>query len=228
MAKAYQIKDFLVHAETLPVIDVRSEGEFLQGHIPGAISVPLFTNAERAAVGTIYKQESKELAVQKGLEIVGPKLTSFVQQVKSHISGKEVLVHCWRGGMRSGSFAWLLETSGLTAGTLIKGYKAYRNYVLSSFTNPLKLILLGGKTGSGKTKILHYLKEQGEQVIDLEELCSHKGSAFGAIGQKPQCSSEQFENNLSEILLRLDSNKRIWIEDESRNLGNIYIPESFW
>ncbi len=228
MAKSYEIKEFLFKSETASIIDVRSEGEFVQGHIPGAINVPLFTNSERAIVGTIYKQQGKEPAVQKGLDIVGPKLSTFVHDVKSKIQGKEVLVHCWRGGMRSGSFAWLLETSGLVPSTLVKGYKAYRNFVLSTFSTPFNLMLLGGKTGSGKTKLLHNLKEQGEQVIDLEELCSHKGSAFGAIGQKAQSSTEQFENNLCEILLKMDPNKRIWLEDESRNLGGIYIPDNFW
>jgi tRNA 2-selenouridine synthase len=228
MAKAFPIVEFLDKAAVIPVIDVRSEGEFSQGHIPGAINVPLFSNSERAVVGTIYKQQSKELAVQKGLEIVGPKLASFVQEVKSKIEGKEVLVHCWRGGMRSGSFAWLLETSGLSSSTLTKGYKAYRAHVQSVFDQPLQLVLLGGKTGSGKTKILQHLQKYGEQVIDLEALCSHKGSAFGAIGQERQCSTEQFENNLCALLQTLDTSKRIWIEDESRNLGAIFLPEKFW
>ena len=228
MAKAFPIIEFLNKAASTPVIDVRSEGEFRQGHIPGAINVPLFSNSERAVVGTIYKQQSKELAVQKGLEIVGPKLASFVQEVKSKIEGKEVLVHCWRGGMRSGSFAWLLETAGLSTSTLTKGYKAYRAYVQSVFEQPLQLVLLGGKTGSVKTKILQHLQKNGEQVIDLEALCSHKGSAFGAIGQEQQCSTEQFENNLCALLQTMDTSKKIWIEDESRNLGAIFLPEKFW
>ncbi len=228
MAKALPINEFLIQSKDSVVIDVRSEGEFQLAHIPGAVNIPLFNNEERAIVGTIYKQQGKEFAVQKGLEYVGPKLANFVTQVKEITQGKKVIVHCWRGGMRSGSFAILLETSGVPTSILLKGYKAYRNFVHSTFEQPLKLIGLGGKTGSGKTKILQYLKEKGEQVIDLEDLCNHKGSAFGAIGMPNQNSTEQFENNLSQILQSFDLSKRIWVEDESRNLGSIYLPEKFW
>lgn len=228
MAKALPINEFLIQAQDSVVIDVRSEGEFQLAHIPGAVNIPLFNNEERAVVGTIYKQQGKEFAVQKGLEYVGPKLANLVSQVKEIAQGKKVIVHCWRGGMRSGSFAILLETSGVPTSTVLKGYKAYRNFVQSTFEQPLKLILIGGKTGSGKTKILHHLREKGEQIIDLEDLCNHKGSAFGAIGLAPQCSTEQFENNLSTLLQSFDLSKRIWVEDESRNLGSIYIPEKFW
>ena len=129
------------------------------------------------------------------LRLVGPKLADFVKQSKKlNPQSKEVLVHCWRGGMRSGSFAWLLDTAGLTASTLVGGYKAYRNIVLSAFSEPRNLIILGGKTGSGKTDILKELARQGEQIIDLEGLANHKGSTYGAIGQRPQPATEQFEN----------------------------------
>lgn len=223
------VPDFLQHAQTLPVIDVRSPGEFAHAHIPGAVNIPLFDNEERALVGTKYKQAGKDHAVLVGLEMVGPKLAGFVRQVrKLNPTGREVLVHCWRGGMRSGSFAWLLNTAGIRATTLEGGYKAYRSAVLARFAEPHKLLILGGKTGSGKTDILKALATKGEQVIDLEALAHHKGSSYGAIGQPPQPSSEQFENRLYHELRQLDSIKRIWLEDESRNVGTCFIPMALW
>lgn len=227
MPSTLDINAFLVKAETAPVIDVRSEGEFQRGHIPGAVNIPLFTNEERARVGTAYKQVSKEAAIELGLEIVGPKLAYFLKQVKA-LNRREVLVHCWRGGMRSGSFAWLMETAGIRASTLKQGYKAYRRHVHETFASPLNLVLLGGKTGSGKTRILKKLREKGEQVIDIEGLCHHKGSSFGSLGQLTQPSSEQFENDLYTEIKKSDGIRRLWVEDESRNLGTVFLPETLW
>ena len=220
---------FLDKAQQLPVIDVRSPGEYARAHIPGAVNIPLFDNVERAQVGTKYKQAGKDAAVLLGLTLVGPKLAEFVKQSKKlNPQAKTVLVHCWRGGMRSGSFAWLLDTAGLTASTLIGGYKAYRNAVLSAFTQPRKLLILGGKTGSGKTEILKELARQGEQVVDLEGLANHKGSSYGAIGQLPQPVTEHFENLLFQQWRQLDPNRRIWLEDESRSIGSCFIPMPLW
>ena len=231
MISQLPVDDFLKLAQTLPVIDVRSPGEYEHAHIPGAVNIPLFDNDERALVGTKYKNAGKDAAVLVGLGLVGPKLADFVKQSKKlNPQGKEVLVHCWRGGMRSGSFAWLLDTAGLTASTLVGGYKAYRNAVLSSFSEPLNLLILGGKTGSGKTDILKELARQGEQIIDLEGLAHHKGSTYGAIGQLPQPGTEQFENTLFNKFKELDlsGKRRIWLEDESRSIGSCFIPISLW
>ncbi|GAB2551258.1 tRNA 2-selenouridine(34) synthase MnmH [Spirosoma aerophilum] len=229
MVHKLSVEEFLSKARSLPVIDVRSPGEYDHAHIPGAVSIPLFDNDERAQVGTKYKNAGKDAAVLMGLSMVGPKLADFVKLSKKlNPQNKEVLVHCWRGGMRSGSFAWLLDTAGLTASTLVGGYKAYRNAVLDSFVQPLKLIILGGKTGSGKTDILKELARQGEQIIDLEGLANHKGSSYGAIGQRPQPASEQFENLIFQTLLTLDTSRRIWLEDESRNIGSCFIPMALW
>ncbi len=224
------VDEFLKQSQTLPVIDVRSPGEFAQAHIPGAVNIPLFDNDERAKVGTRYKQAGKDHAVLMGLEMVGPKLADFVRQSRklSNGSGGQVLVHCWRGGMRSGSFAWLLQTAGLQPTILTGGYKAYRNTVLSAFAEPRNLLILGGKTGSGKTDILHQLAAQGEQIIDLEGLANHKGSSYGAIGQMPQPSSEQFENLIFGDWQKLDTTRRIWLEDESRNVGSCFVPMPIW
>lgn len=223
------VDEFLQKAQTLPVIDVRSPGEYEHAHIPGAVNIPLFDNEERALVGTKYKNAGKDSAVLLGLDLVGPKLAGFVKGSKKlNPQTKEVLVHCWRGGMRSGSFAWLLQTAGLTPATLEGGYKAYRNTVLSAFAEPRKLVILGGKTGSGKTDMLKELARQGEQIIDLEGLAHHKGSTYGAIGQLPQPATEQFENLIFREWQALDPTRQIWIEDESRNVGSCFIPMPFW
>jgi tRNA 2-selenouridine synthase len=220
--------DFLQKAKSIPIIDVRSPGEFDKAHIPGAINIPLFNNDERAKVGTKYKNASKDAAVLLGLEFVGPKLATFVKKAKKIAPEREVLVHCWRGGMRSGSFAWLLQTAGFQANILEGGYKGYRNLVLDFFATPLNLIVLGGKTGSAKTETLHELERLGQQIIDLEGIAHHKGSAFGAIGQPDQPSSEYFENLLYNHFQKLDLSIPIWIEDESKNVGTCNIPEALW
>ena len=229
MVTQLAVDEFLEKAQSLPIIDVRSPDEYERAHIPGAVSIPLFDNDERALVGTKYKNAGKDSAVLLGLDLVGPKLAGFVKQSKKlNPQNKEVLVHCWRGGMRSGSFAWLLDTAGLTASTLVGGYKAYRNAVLSAFAEPRDLFILGGKTGSGKTDILKELARQGEQIIDLEGLAHHKGSTYGAIGQLPQPATEQFENKIFNEWRALDRNRRIWLEDESRNVGSCFVPVLLW
>jgi tRNA 2-selenouridine synthase len=145
-----------------------------------------------------------------------------------HSKNGKVMVHCWRGGMRSEFFAFLLHYYGLEPNLLIGGYKSYRNSVHETFGSPLQLNVLAGKTGSGKTELLHSLKEKGEQIIDLEFLAKHRGSAFGALGFESKPSQEQFENDLSEILRTIDLKKRVWIEDENRTIGDKVIPESLW
>ena len=211
--------------ESIPVIDVRTPAEFEHGHIPGAFNVPLFSNEERVVVGTLYKQVGRDQAILKGLEYVGPKMKSIVTQCREVMNTNEVIVHCWRGGMRSASVAWLLETTGTKAHTLTHGYKAYRRLAQEFFAKPYQLIVMGGKTGSGKTDILKEIALAGEQVIDLEGIAHHKGSAFGTIGEIPQATNEQFENNLFEALLKLDEHKSLWIEDESQSIGKNNVPQ---
>ena len=225
---SFTVQQFLDQAQHSPIIDVRSEGEFAQGHIIGALNMPLFNNEERTAVGICYKQKGKDAAVLLGLEIVGPKLASFVKNAKKIAPNGQVLVHCWRGGMRSGSFAWLLKTAGMQVDFLEGGYKAYRHHVQNSFETLHNVVILGGATGSGKTEVLRELKTKGEQVIDLEGLANHKGSAFGALGQAKQPSTEQFENLLYEEIKSLDPHKRVWLEDESRRIGSVYLDQRLW
>lgn len=212
----------------IPLLDVRAPAEYASGHIPGALNMPLFTDAERAIVGTLYKQESREAAFLKGLDLIGPKMSQFVRAAKEVAPENQLLIHCWRGGMRSESMAWLYRTAGFEVGVLEGGYKGYRKQARTDLAQPLSLLVLGGNTGSGKTDILHALAAAGEQVIDLEGLAHHKGSAFGAMGQAPQPTTEQFENNLHKRLLELDPKRRIWVEDESRSIGKVFIADPFW
>lgn len=229
LPQALDIQTFIKNASTTKnCIDVRSPKEFNKGHMPFAINMPLFTDEERATVGTIYKQQGKQPAIEKGLEIVGSKLVEFVNVAKKNAVNNVIYIHCWRGGMRSGSVAWLLELYGLTVFTLKGGYKAFRNYILESFKISKSILILGGKTGSGKTLILQKLHQQNQQVIDLEGLANHKGSAFGALGENQQPTQEQFENNLALQLLPVSNNLPLWIEDESRLIGNKVIPEGLW
>jgi tRNA 2-selenouridine synthase len=225
MPKQIFAEEFLKQAHHVPIIDVRTPAEWEQGHIPGSVNIPLFSNEERAIVGTRYKNAGKEFAVEIGLEIVGPKMLDFVRKAKNVAKNKKVFVHCWRGGMRSASMAWLFETAGLEASTLVGGYKAYRQFIREQFAQDANLIVLGGHTGSGKTDILKAIEKSGEQFLDLEGIAHHKGSAFGTIGQLPQLTNEHFENKLAETWLGFDKTKRIWVEDESRTLGLNHIPD---
>ena len=225
-----------IHPSELPkyledriLIDVRSPAEYAYAHIPKALCLPLFNDEERAKVGTAYKQVSPEHALIKGLEFVGPKMAGYVKKMIKWAPNRKVVVHCWRGGKRSGSMAWLLRFAGFDVLVLEGGYKNYRNFVLQEFENQqLNIIVLGGKTGSGKTAILHELAKQGEQIIDLEALAHHKGSAFGWIGEEKQPSSEQFENNLYTVFSKIDPQKRVWVENESSTIGSVFIPQPFW
>lgn len=207
-----------------PIIDVRAPAEFQKGHIPGAINLPLFNDDERAQVGTAYRHQGREKAIELGFKIISPKLESLFLQTTRLAADGALRIHCWRGGMRSESVAWLPERQGIKVYLLEGGYKAYRNYVLDSFQNRMPLVILSGYTGSGKTQTLHALAELGEQILDLEALAHHKGSAYGALGETQQPSTEMFENNLQAELRKLSPRRRIWVEDESRSIGRISIP----
>lgn len=226
--KFVEAEEFFHLSERFPVIDVRAEAEYKQGHIPNAINIPLFNDEERHKIGIIYKQIGKEKALLKGLEIIGPKMRPIVEQVIKIAPNRNVLIHCWRGGMRSKSFAQLLGFCGFSVTVLNGGYKSFRQLVLNEFDKDRKLIILGGKTGSGKTHILNEIKKLGEQVIDLEALAQHKGSAFGGYNQPKDLSVEHFQNLLASELLKTDKTKNLWLEDESRSIGQVNIPNSLW
>jgi len=232
------IDDFIINASQQIVIDVRSPGEFEHAHIPGAFSLPLFNNEERAVVGTTYKKLSREDAIKIALPMFGNKMLPMVEQVEkwvTHFQEKNngskplLYVHCWRGGMRSAAVAWLLDLYGYKVAQLTGGYKAYRNWIIAQFSVPYTIKVLGGYTGSGKTEILNSLKENGENIIDLEGLAHHKGSSFGALGQAPQPTQEMFENLLGVALSNIkDKQKTIWIEDESQRIGTVMVPSIFF
>ncbi|HYM94694.1 MAG TPA: tRNA 2-selenouridine(34) synthase MnmH [Chitinophagaceae bacterium] len=217
------IEQFLELAEQHPVIDVRSPAEYKHAHIPGAYSLPLFTDEERKVVGTTYKQESREAAIKIALDYFGPKMKKMIGEVESLAKSQEwgvknqnatndsrlptpnsrlILIYCWRGGMRSSGVAWLMDLYGFKVYTLVGGYKKFRNYVLDTFKLPFHCKILGGYTGSGKTELLKGLEKKGETIIDLEDIAKHKGSAFGNIGMPEQPGQEMFENLLAQEIRR--------------------------
>ena len=220
-----EITEFLKQAEELTLIDVRTTKEYEKGHIPKAFNIPLFTNEERAEVGTKYKQESRDTALVQALEFIAPKITDFLDELQKISPTKEILLYCWRGGLRSAGMAKLFEAEEYKTATLIKGYRAYRNYIRTSFEQKANIIILGGMTGTGKTDILREIENLGEQILDLEKIAHHKGSAFGSIGQDEQPTNEQFENNIFDCWNKFNLKKRIWIEDESQLIGKVSIPD---
>ena len=228
MVKQYSLPDFLEKAKSTVVIDVRTPLEFVQGHIPGAVNIPIFTNEERVIVGTTYKQKGRQPAILLGFELTGPKWADFIRQAEELAPNKKVLVHCWRGGMRSGAMAWAFDLYGFEVGTLKGGYKAFRGSNIRSFSEKYNFRILSGGTGSAKTETLAELKNLGEQVIDLEDLAQHQGSSFGSMGKLIQPSQEQFENLFAVKLQEMDSRRTIWLEDESVTIGKRVIPKPIW
>lgn len=256
------IEEFLTLANSHPVLDVRSPGEYKQAHIPGAYSLPLFTDEERKVVGTTYKQNSREAAIKVGLDYFGPKMRKMVEEVEELLrsthakaegqnpvitngaassEARVVLVHCWRGGMRSAAIAWLLDLYGFKVYTLSGGYKKYRNWIVETFSQPYQFHILGGFTGSGKTYVLEEMQSLGARVINLEKIACHKGSAFGNIGMPDQPSQEMFENLLGTELRKWSNgsidhknsystsvSQPIWLEDESQRIGHVNIPQPLW
>jgi tRNA 2-selenouridine synthase len=215
-----------------PIVDVRSPTEFQQGHVPGARNLPLFSDEQRAAVGTTYKQQGRQAAVQLGLELVGPRLGELAAQLTTwasdHDPSAPLRLHCWRGGMRSESVAWLAGRLDLPVLLLDGGYKAFRRWVLERFEASWPIHLLGGRTGSGKTDLLLALADQGAAVIDLEGLAHHRGSSFGSLGMPPQPSTEHYENQIAVALDRYRDAQQIWLEAESAQVGRCRIPASLW
>lgn len=217
----------LAARSNVPVFDVRTPAEFDKGCMPEAHNLPLFSNEDRAVVGTLYKDEGRKKAIRVGLDLVGPRMGELVDQVVD-VLGQPVpeqpaLVHCWRGGMRSQSVAWLLGLYGYDTHTLEGGYKAYRRDVLARISEVPPLIVLSGRTGSGKTAILHHLREIGHPVIDLEGLAEHRGSAFGSLVED-QPTQQSFENRLADALA-VEGSRPVWIEDEGRMIGRNNVPQ---
>jgi tRNA 2-selenouridine synthase len=228
MVNSISIEEYFAMEHNVCLIDVRSEGEYNAGRIPLATNIPILTNEERKIVGTIYKHNGSQTAVLKGLELTGPYLSERLKFALKIVAGREVVVHCWRGGMRSEFFAFLFHYYGLKPMMIKGGYKSYRTKAHETFSSSFNIQVLSGKTGSAKTYILNELKQLGEQIIDIEKLAHHRGSTFGALGMKVQNSQEQFENELFECLRKLDPTRPVWVEDESRTIGSNVVPEGFW
>ena len=231
------IEIFLSIRKEYTVLDVRSPGEFAHAHIPGAYSLPLFTDEERKIVGTAYKQQSREQAIKIGLDYFGTKMRKMVEEVERLTASqqtdigkkKTVIVHCWRGGMRSAGVGWLLDLYGFKVYTLNGGYKIFRRWALEQFEKKYSFKVIGGYTGSGKTEMLKVIESKGEKTIDLEALARHKGSAFGSLGEPGQPTQEMFENKLAVELSNFSEGKSgIWIEDESQRIGNLNIPSTLY
>ena len=227
-ARKIDIVRFLELSEIIPVVDVRSPSEFASGHIPGAFNIPLFDDKEREAVGIKYKKEGRIPAILEGLKHTASSMSSKLEQALKIVKNEKLLVHCWRGGMRSEAMAWLFSLGDIDPEVLEGGYKSYRQHILESLSEKRKMIVLGGMTGSSKTHILKYLKVLGNQVIDLERHANHRGSAFGSLGQQPQPSTEQFANILFDEWKQINKNLPFWVEDESRNIGSVFMPDNFY
>ena len=211
-----------------PILDVRSPVEFNHGHIPNAISFPLFSDEERAEIGTLYKKKGRDKAVKRGFDFAGPKLGKMVRRAEEISPEKTLRIYCARGGMRSSSIVGCLETAGFRVTVLEDGYKSYRRLVRKTVSAQHQIHILGGLTGTGKTQILEAMREQGEQVLDLEGLANHRGSSFGGLGMQPQPSTQHFENLIAEELELFDISQPVWIESESRRVGSCFVPDELF
>ena len=212
------------------IIDVRSPAEFAEDHIPGAISAPVLDDAERAQVGTLYKQVSPFDAKKLGAALVAK---NVAQHVENLFKGKgktwRPLVYCWRGGKRSGAMAHILREIGWSADTLEGGYKAYRRWVvqeLETIPEKLEFRVIHGPTGSGKSRLLSALSAAGAQVLDLEDLAAHRGSVLGNLPDRPQPSQKMFESLLLEELSALRNAEPVFVEGESKKIGQLQVPEA--
>jgi len=221
------------------LIDVRSPSEYYKGHMPNSINIPLFDNEERSIIGTIYKKQGRKKAVIEGLKFLEKKIDFLLDNLFTNIESHKIIpgiknnelsirIYCSRGGMRSESISWLLEKYKFNTITLKGGYKTYRRWILDSFSKKWNIVIIGGKTGTGKTRLLSLLEKYKYQTIDLERFACHRGSTFGGLGMKKQPSNEQFENKIGEKLNSFISINNVFVEAESSNIGKCKIPHEFF
>lgn len=212
------------------IIDARSPAEFAEDHIPAAQSYPVLDNEQRATVGTIYKQQSAFEAKRIGAALVAENIARHLREgFQNRPRNWRPLVYCWRGGQRSGAFVTWLRMIGWDAHQLEGGYKSWRRHVitgLDEFPKRLKFRVIGGPTGSAKTRVLQELVTLGAQIIDLEDIAAHKGSVLGALPNRAQPPQKMFETELHQALSRLDPEQPVFIEAESRKIGRIHLPET--
>ncbi|MBS0338259.1 MAG: tRNA 2-selenouridine(34) synthase MnmH [Proteobacteria bacterium] len=212
------------------VIDVRSPAEFAEDHVPGAISAPVLDNEERARVGTIYKQVSPFDAKKLGAALVAKNIARHIEEKFAAMPRDwKPLVYCWRGGKRSGAMAHILREIGWDAWSVEGGYKAYRHFIVDALsTLPLQFgfRVIHGTTGSGKSRLLRALGDAGAQVLDLEDLAAHRGSVLGNLPDRPQPSQKMFETLLWDALRKFDPAKPVFVEGESKKIGQLQVPEA--
>lgn len=223
ITKAHQITEFT------DIIDVRTPAEFAEDHIPGAINFPVLSNEERVQVGTLYHQspfEGKKL----GAALIAKNIAAHIQEHFIHQPKEwKPLIYCWRGGKRSGSMTHILRQIGWNASILDGGYKAYRRNVVKELTDlspQFQYLVVTGQTGSGKSKVLEALAEQGAQVLDLESIANHKGSVLGNIPNSPQPTQKNFESQLLSVLKNLNPEQVVFVEAESRKIGSLHVPDT--
>src|SRR4051812_40856343 len=212
------------------IVDARTPAEFAEDHIPGAVSAPVLDDAQRAEVGTLYKQVSPFDAKKLGAALVAKNVAAHIER---HFSGKpknwKPLVYCWRGGKRSGAMAHILREVGWDARTLEGGYRAYRRYVLDELENKPKSLdfhVIHGPTGSGKSRFLASLRRAGAQVLDLEELAAHRGSVLGNLPDRPQPPQKMFDSLLLKRLAAFDPSAPVFVEGESKKIGQLHVPDA--
>lgn len=214
------------------VIDVRSPGEFAHDHVPGAVNLPVLTDAERAEVGTIYVQDSRFKARRLGAAYVARNVALHLEETLSDREGGFApLIYCWRGGMRSNAMATIFDQVGWPTTVLSGGYRTYRRYVMKRLYEdslPLNFVLLDGHTGTGKTEMLGQLASCGFQTLDLEGLAEHRGSLFGALAGRPQPTQKLFESRLLQALDALDASRPVVAEAESSKIGDRMLPPALW
>ncbi|MES2618425.1 MAG: tRNA 2-selenouridine(34) synthase MnmH [Bacteroidota bacterium] len=211
-----------------PILDVRSQGEYDGGHIIASHNLPLLNNENRHLIGICYKQKGKEAAIEMGYALINPLRSEILQQADALSNKQPIGIYCARGGLRSNKMAEFLLEKGYEVYVLKGGYKAYRNHILNHIASFQNIMILAGNTGCGKTEILEELQQKGEQVLDLESLARHKGSAFGALGQQTQPCTAQFANLIYQAIASYDPSKRLWVESESITIGKVGIPIELW
>jgi len=220
------VEDLILSDDKYVVIDVRTGDEYLEGSVLESINIPLFNEAEREKIGLVYKKSPKA-ARFLALDIVGPKLSRFIRKIYGICQGKIPVAVCWRGGMRSRATVELLQMAGIEALQLRGGYRRYRQHMyqqLNGFQLKSQLVVIKGKSGTGKTEILNILADWGQPVLDLEGLASHRGSTFGGHELEAAATQKNFDIYLLKELQRLEGQKWILVEGESKRIGNIYLP----
>lgn len=229
MIKEIEIETAL-NLERVQFADLRSPGEFREAHIPGAVNIPFLDDAEHLEVGAIYRQEGIDQARNRGLELVGPRLASMVDNIRKATQHGQLVIYCWRGGERSRAVARALELMGVNGFRLTGGYKAYRGYVRQLLEGLPRgqVVVIHGLTGTGKTAIIKSLRKRGLPGLDLEGIANHRGSVFGSIGLGEQPAQKQFESLMAQELESLSAYKYVIVESESRRIGRLFLPDQLY